>query len=130
MLIISLTNPISFTRESVRTYYDQNTRFFLAFSSLGKAQNIAALCGQMSRKQLKAYAKDDESFESILESLKNMACMKARSRRAARSTRSTHYTGLYNGYSRDDSLCVWIAHSARMGRCACYRIVRRMLSRI
>ena len=31
---------MSFTRDSVRTYYDQNTRLFLAFSSSKKAQNI------------------------------------------------------------------------------------------
>ncbi len=31
---------MSFTRDSVRTYYDQNTRLFLALSSSHKAQNI------------------------------------------------------------------------------------------
>ena len=31
---------MSFTRDSVRAYYDQNTRLFLAFSASHKAQNI------------------------------------------------------------------------------------------
>ncbi len=35
-----MTIPKSFTHDSVRTYYDQNTRLFLAFGSSHKAQNI------------------------------------------------------------------------------------------